>query len=68
MRVFTWIDAAFDLTDIPDLQLMETAGWLVEEHEDYIVVASERVEGGDFRQFTTIPRESLIDYYEDLPF
>ena len=60
MKIFRWTDTTYSLMDNELKPLKsEIAGWLVEEHDDYILVASERMEELGYRQFTAIPRFAL---------
>lgn len=64
MKIYRWADPAYKFSEAPEaLWLCETSGWLVEEDDETIVVASERLTAPDgeviHRQFTRIPRVLL---------
>lgn len=56
--VVSWRDPVFSLDEIPQqLSRMFTTGWIVEEDDESIVVASEYDSTSkDYRQLTRIPR------------
>ena len=64
VKVFRWVDPVFLMYEAPaTLTVCETAGWIVEEDEETIVIASERLTEPDgsikYRQFTRVARSIL---------
>jgi len=59
-KSWKWLDASFNFDEMPEPFVVETAGWIVEEDEDFIVIASERTSEKTYRQLTRIPKVLLV--------
>lgn len=63
-----WKDAA-GARDGDDLKPIDclSVGWVIELNDEYIKIASELVEGGDYMEVTVIPR-GMIQTIDGKPF
>lgn len=60
--IFRWIDATMALDEPCHPVVLETLGWLVEDNEDHIVIASEWCPEEDtYRHYTAIPKSLLLE-------
>ena len=71
LAILRWTDASFklqvdDFSEVP-LHKAETVGWVVEDNEESLLIAGERIDGGsspsELRGYTRVPR-AMIDSVE----
>lgn len=70
--VVEWIDSSVQngqvgKEDVPKPEIICSAGWLVEETDEYVTLARDdmtRENPGDYRGLVCIPRESIRQFFD----
>jgi hypothetical protein len=65
-RTITWIDSSLqngqvDKTGFPEPTRITTIGFLVEENDDYLVLARDDMGDGDYRGLIAIPAVAYLE-------
>jgi hypothetical protein len=66
IRIIKWIDSSLqngqvDKEDFPKPVEIVSAGFVVEEHDDYVVIARDNMGDGDYRGLCSIPKVCILE-------